>query len=128
MEHEKAGGAASDGDDKHAAVEGHEREHEEVGEPDARRVHGGQVDGGQWARAPPGEAGDAPPREQLHKEGYEKDNDQSEGVHASPRSRPQREENFRVRPPEEGHVRVPLRHLHPRHLLSICLQFGSAYR
>lgn len=111
VEQQEAGSAPRDCHDQDADVEGHERQHEEVGEPDAEGVDGRLEEGGKKARLLPPETSDAAAREQLHEERHEEDHDQSEPVHAAARAWPHLEEDFGVRSPEEGHVGVPLLHL-----------------
>jgi len=121
-EGEEPRGVARDGDEEHAAVEGHERQHEQVRDAHAQRVHRGARNPRRHAHAPPvppvpgsgeQERGgvQAAGAQELEEEREREDGDERQRVHAAARAGPPREEDLRVLAPEEGHVGVP--HPHP---------------
>jgi len=106
-EREEPRGVARDGHEEHAAVERHERQHEQVRHAHAQRVH-------RRARRPRRHAPPVPGfvearvqaagAQELEEEREREDSDKRQRVHAAARAGPPREEDHRVLAPEEGHV------------------------
>lgn len=104
-------------DQQDAAVEGHDRQHQEVGEADAEAIRGrlDQADDDPFPRRGAGGGGDASRQLEvpavggpLDEDGEEEAEEEGDDVQAGASGGPPGEEDLRVRPPEEGHVRVAL--------------------
>ncbi|KAL5991647.1 hypothetical protein ACLOJK_012556 [Asimina triloba] len=112
-EEKEAHGVASDGSDEDADVEGHDGEHDEVGETDTCGVEDGLEEaGGEFGR---GGLDEAAVGEPLYEECEEEDDDQRQYIHAEAMAWPAGEEDFRILSPEEGHV-----HHHVVHVWHAC--------
>ena len=115
-EEQESEGVAGDGDDEHAAVEGHDGEHEQVGKAHADGVESGLERAGGESR--PLVLDQTAVREPLDEHGHHENENQGERVHAAASPGPSREQNLRILTPEEGHVGERLLCTHPSHVSS----------